>query len=73
MVVAIGNNGVKEGAKSGGIGSSCSNNTWVIDSIATDCAADAASDFISYVIVLLFWLWIIISDVSKAVSRAITT
>ena len=51
VVGTIGNDRVKKGANGGGISSGCSNNTGVIDPIATDGAADAASDGIIDIIV----------------------
>ena len=52
MVVAIGNNRVKEGVNSGGISSGCSNDTWVIDPITAYGATDAASDLIIDLVIL---------------------
>ena len=63
-----------EGSDCGGIGGGCSDSARVVDSVSTNSAADAASDLIVVdIIVFLFGLWIIVSDVRKAVSRAITT
>ena len=64
---------MKEGSDCSSVGGGCSDSARVIDPVSADSAADAASDLIVDIIVFLFWLWIIMSDVSKAVRRAITT
>ena len=73
VVVTIGNDRVKKGANGGGISSGCGDNARVIDPVSTDGAADAASDLIVDVVVLLFGLRVVIRYIFEAVSRAITT